>query len=66
MFVPLILWIFQIGIGVFAFGIHLGLLSMGKPVSRIVRLQNDTLCECLGPATNYTVRLGLEYYSKQV
>lgn len=56
-FFPIFPWIFQIAVTIFALAVGLYLASIGQPVNQVLRLNNDTNCECTGAAQHYKVSM---------
>lgn len=56
-FFPIFPWIFQIAVTIFAIAVGLYLASIGQPVNQVLKLSNDTNCECTGAAQHYKVRM---------
>lgn len=56
-FFPIIPWILQITVAVFAIAVGLYLASIGTPVNQVLRMSEDSNCHCTGSASHYTVIL---------
>lgn len=54
-FFPIFPWIFQIAVTAFAVAVGLYLASIGTPVNQVLRMSEDTNCQCSGPAADYKV-----------
>lgn len=50
-FFPILPWILQIAVTLFAIIVGLYLASIGQPVNQVLRLSEDTNCQCTGPAS---------------
>lgn len=56
-FFPIIPWILQITVAVYAIAVGLYLASIGTPVNQVLRMSEDSNCHCTGSASHYTVIL---------
>lgn len=56
-FFPILPWIFQIAVTIFAIIVGLYLASIGQPVNQVLRLSEDTNCQCTGAAQYYKVSI---------
>ncbi|XP_055298672.1 choline transporter-like 2 isoform X2 [Sitodiplosis mosellana] len=53
-FFPIFPWIFQIAVTAFAIAVGLYLASIGTPVNQVLRMREDSNCQCSGIASHYT------------